>query len=122
MATAYERFLKDKEQEIELQTLPGDIRDVEDSKKFLTSILSLYFRMGGGTSQRLASAISGVEDPVSQIRKAQKQLPEKDYISGLDEIVKGLDKGLYNLQHSTASLLLAGTDLAANTDLLSKCR
>jgi hypothetical protein len=33
MATAYERFLKDKEQEIELQTLPGDIRDVEDSKK-----------------------------------------------------------------------------------------
>jgi len=142
MATAYERFLKDKEQEIELQTLPGNIRDVEDSKKFLlkaieegteptkpvktfaapepTSILSLYFRMGGGTSQRLASAISGVEDPVSQIRKAQKQLPEKDYISGLDEIVKGLDKGLYNLQHSTASLLLAGTDLAANTDLLSK--
>ena len=83
-----------KEQEIELQTLPGDIRDVEDSKKFLlkaieegteptkpvktfaapepTSILSLYFRMGGGTSQRLASAISGVEDPVSQIRKTQK--------------------------------------------------
>ena len=142
MATAYERFLKDKEQEIELQTLPGDIRDVEDSKKFLlkvieegteptkpvktfaapepTSVLSLYFRLGGGTSQRLASAISGVEDPVSQIRKAQKQLPEKDYISGLDEIVKGLDKGLYNLQHSTASLLLAGTDLAANTDLLSK--
>jgi hypothetical protein len=142
MATAYERFLKDKEQEIELQTLPGDIRDVEDSKKFIlkaieegtepkkpvktfaapdpTSILSLYFRMGGGTNQRIAASLLGQEDPVSQIRKAQKQLPEKDYISGLDEIVKGLDKGLYNLQHSTASLLLAGTDLAANTDLLSK--
>lgn len=142
MATAYERFLKDKEQEIELQTLPGDIRDVEDSKKFIlkaieegtepkkpvktfaapepTSVLSLYFRMGGGTNQRIAAALSGQEDPLSKVRKAQKQLPEKDYISGLDEIVKGLDKGLYNLQHSTASLLLAGTDLAANTDLLSK--
>ena len=35
MATAYERFLKDKDQEIELQTLPGEIRDVEDSKKFI---------------------------------------------------------------------------------------
>jgi len=140
MATAYERFLKDKDQEIELQTLPGEIRDVEDSKKFIlkaieegtepkkpiktfaapdaTSVLSLYFRLN--PTKRLEAAISGQEDPLSLVRKAQKQLPEKDYISGLDEIVKGMDKGLYNLQHSTASLLLAGTDLAFDTDLLSK--
>ena len=140
MATAYERFLKDKDQEIELQTLPGEIRDVEDSKKFIlkaieegtepkkpiktfaapdaTSVLSLYFRLN--PTKRLEAAISGQKDPLSLVRKAQKQLPEKDYISGLDEIVKGMDKGLYNLQHSTASLLLAGTDLAFDTDLLSK--
>jgi hypothetical protein len=140
VATAYERFLKDKDQEIELQTLPGEIREVEDSKKFIlkaieeatepkkpiktfaapdaTSVLSLYFRLN--PTKRLEAAISGQEDPLSLVRKAQKQLPEKDYISGLDEIVKGMDKGLYNLQHSTASLLLAGTDLAFDTDLLSK--
>jgi len=139
MATAYERFLKDKEQEIELQTLPGDIRDVEDSKKFIlkaieegtepkkpvktfalpdpTSILSLYYRLN--PTERLKASLTGQEDPLVQVRKAQKQLPEKDYISGLDEIVKGMDNGLYNLQHSTASLLLAGTDLAFDTDLLS---
>jgi hypothetical protein len=144
MATPYERFLKDKEAEgrFDTETEFGDLRSVEDAKKVIlkaveekteptkpvktfsppdpTSILSLYFRMGGGINQRIAAALSGTEDPLSQVRKVQKELPEKDYISGLDEVVKGIDKGLFNLQHSTANLIAAGTDLAFDTDLLSK--
>ena len=125
MATAYERFLKDKDQEIELQTLPGELRDVEDSKKFIlkaieegtepkkpiktfaapeaTRVLSLYFRLN--PTKRLEAAISGQEDPLSLVRKAQKQLPEKDYISGLDEIVKGMDKGLLSFQMLRSCIL-----------------
>ena len=140
MATAYERYLKDKDKEIELQTFPGELRDIEDAKKLLLkaveegtepkkpvktfslpdpeSVLSLYYRLN--PTERLGAALTGQEDPLVQVRKKQKELPEKDYISGLDEIVKGVDKGLYNLQHSTANLLLSGIDFAADTDLLSK--
>ena len=55
-----------------------------------------------------------------QIQKKfyQKYLKEKDYISGLDEIAKGIDKGLINLQHSLGTFLFAGTDLIANTDFM----
>ena len=45
---------------------------------------------------------------------------EKDYISGLDEIAKGIQSGITDLENSVGSLLFAGTDLLANTDLLSK--
>jgi hypothetical protein len=45
---------------------------------------------------------------------------ERDYTTGLDEIAKGIDSGIHDLQHSLGSLLFAGTDLAANTDFLSK--
>ena len=140
MATAYERFLKDKEQEIELQTLPGDIRDIEDAKKVIlkaieegtepkkpvktfelpdaATTLSLYYRLN--PTERLGQILAGQEDPFSKIKKLKKELPEKDYISGLDEIAKGVDKGLYNIQNSIPRMMLAGTDLIADTDLLSK--
>jgi hypothetical protein len=45
---------------------------------------------------------------------------ERDYTTGLDEIAKGIDSGIYDLQHSLGSLLFAGTDLVANTNFLSK--
>jgi hypothetical protein len=45
---------------------------------------------------------------------------ERDYTTGLDEIAKGIDSGIHDLQHSIGALLFAGTDLAANTDFLSK--
>ena len=45
---------------------------------------------------------------------------ERDYTTGLDEIAKGISSGIYDLQNSLGSLLFAGTDLAANTDFLSK--
>ena len=57
------------------------------------------------------------KDPKELIKKIPDQ--EKDYISGLDEIAKGIDSGIYDLQHSIGSLLFAGTDLIANTDFMS---
>ena len=42
---------------------------------------------------------------------------EKDYISGLDEIAKGIQSGITDLQNSVGSLFFAGTDIIAGTDL-----
>ena len=35
---------------------------------------------------------------------------ERDYTTGLDEIAKGIDSGIHDLQHSLGSLLLAASD------------
>ena len=45
---------------------------------------------------------------------------EKDYISGFDEIRKGLEAGTFDLGLGIGTILFGGTDLAANTDFLSK--
>ena len=142
MSTSYERYLKDQStaEELEPNTVPGEIRTAEEAKKIIlnavseetepqkpvktwsvpepTTIMGLYYRLN--PSKRLEALISGNEDPITQIRKVEKLLPEKDYISGMDEIVKGIDKGLYNIQHSTANLLFSGLDLALDTDLVNK--
>tara|TARA_R100001594_G_scaffold97255_1_gene131483 strand:+ start:281 stop:4672 length:4392 start_codon:yes stop_codon:yes gene_type:complete len=138
--TAYERFLKDttKDEAVEIDIKEQKPFDLEEVKfkiqqtlteqteprkpvKWLSlpeprSIMSLYYRLN--PAKRLGDAIGMKQDPMTLV----KQLPvkEKDYISGLDEIAKGLDSGLYDLQHSLNSLLFAGTDLIANTDFLSK--
>ena len=44
---------------------------------------------------------------------------EKDYIAGLDEISKGIQSGITDLQNSVGSLFFAGTDIVAGTDLYS---
>ena len=44
---------------------------------------------------------------------------EKDYISGLDEIRKGINIGLFDLAKGTGSLLFAGTDYLRDTDFQS---
>ena len=45
---------------------------------------------------------------------------EKDYISGWDEIRKGVELGSFDLGTSVGTILFGGTDLALNTDFLSK--
>ena len=49
------------------------------------------------------------------VREAKGQ-KEKEYISGLDEIAKGLETGSQKLSHSLISLLTIPTDLAFNTN------
>jgi hypothetical protein len=44
---------------------------------------------------------------------------EKDYISGWDEIRKGVEGGSYDLGVSLGTILFGGTDLLANTDFLT---
>ena len=52
------------------------------------------------------------------IKKLESQ-DEKDYISGLDEVRKGLSTGIFDLAQGTGSLLFAGTDLLRDTDFQS---
>ena len=52
------------------------------------------------------------------IKKLESE-DEKDYISGLDEVRKGLSTGIFDLAQGTGSLLFAGTDLALDTDFQS---
>ena len=49
------------------------------------------------------------------VREAKGQ-KEKEYISGLDEIAKGLETGSQKLSHSLISLLTIPTDFAFNTN------
>ena len=101
------------------------------------NILSLYYQLNP-TKRAIDSYFMDPElKKISpDIKKVVQELPdakapsfrinnkeitqERDYTTGLDEIAKGIDSGIYDLQHSLGSLLFAGTDLVANTNFLSK--
>jgi hypothetical protein len=141
--TAYDRYLKNKKEEDALEPVDVQVQDTKpidlDEVKFkiqqvLTeqtepkkpvkwlslpdpkNIMNLYYTLN--PTKRLGDAIGMKKDP----KELLKQIPdqEKDYISGLDEIARGIDSGIYDLQHSIGSLMFAGTDLLANTDLMSR--
>ena len=138
--TAYERFLKDpnKDEAIEIDIKDQKPIDLDEVKfkiqqtlteqtepkkpvKWLSlpdpkNIMNLYYTLN--PTKRLGDAIGMKKDPKELIKQIPDQ--EKDYISGLDEIARGIDSGIYDLQHSIGSLLFAGTDLVANTDFLSR--
>ena len=65
-------------------------------------------------------ALSKKTGKYTDIIEMLKSHDEKDYISGLDEIRTGIDSGGLNIGASLGTLLLAGTDLVANTEFLSK--
>ena len=138
--TAYERFLKDptKEEAVEVDIKDQKPIDLDEIKfkiqetlteqtepkkpvKWLSlpepkNVLSLYYRLN--PTRKIADTIALGQNPLDLVD--QKPIEEKDYISGLDEIVTGIDSGLYDLQHSIGSLMFAGTDLIANTDFMSE--
>jgi hypothetical protein len=58
--------------------------------------------------------------PNVDIMQMLESKDEKDYISGWDEIRKGVEGGSYNLGVSLGTILFGGTDLIANTDFLTK--
>ena len=101
------------------------------------NIMSLYYQLN--PTKRLTDSLfmdPKLKEISPDIKQVIKEMPdakapgfkinneeitqERDYTTGLDEIAKGIDSGIYDLQHSLGSLLFAGTDLAANTDFLSK--
>lgn len=44
---------------------------------------------------------------------------KKDYISGLDEVRKGIETGIFDLTEGLGTLLFSGTDFALDTDFQS---
>ena len=159
--TAYERFLKDVQDEeaIEVEVKNPKPLDLDQIKlkiqnelssqtkpkkpvKWLKmpdpkNIMSLYYQLN--PTKRLSDSLfmdPKLKEISPDIKQVIKEMPdakapsfkineeeitqERDYTTGLDEIAKGIDSGIYDLQHSLGSLLFAGTDLAANTDFLSR--
>ena len=58
--------------------------------------------------------------PPVNINDLLESKDEKDYISGWDEIRKGIEAGAFDLSLSVGTILFGGTDLAANTNFLSQ--
>ena len=58
--------------------------------------------------------------PPVDINDLLESKDEKQYISGWDEIRKGVELGSFDLALGVGTILFGGTDLAANTDFLNK--
>jgi len=141
--TAYERFLKDEEA-VSIQPKEPKIKNLDEVKQSIQeelvkisepkkpvkwfaesadpkSVLNLYYTLN--PTKRLTDmfmmrqAGEPLIDPKERIKSIEVE--EKDYISGLDEVAKGIDAGLYDLAHGMGSLLFTGIDLATNTDFVS---
>ena len=140
--SALERYLKDKRLQ---DTQPGKNKDIEEIKqsfqdtltgltepkppvKFFRSFLPkktkegkiedtsmLRFGLFLNPQLRTAASLTAGEDI---IRKLESE-DDKDYISGLDEVRKGIETGVFDLAKGTGSLLFSGTDLAFDTDFQS---
>ena len=85
----------------------------EDGRIKDTSVLR--FGLFLNPQLRTAASLTAGEDIIKKLESQD----EKDYISGLDEVRKGIETGTFDLLKGTGSLLFAGTDLVANTDFLS---
>jgi len=57
------------------------------------------------------------KDPVKIMR--ENKISERDYISGFDEVAKGIETGTHGLATSLGELLFMGTDILANTNFTS---
>ena len=140
--SALERYLKDKQLQ---DTQPGKNKNIEEIKqsfqdtligltepkppvKFFRSFLprktedgsirdtsALRFGLFLNPSLRTSASITAGEDIVKKLESED----DKDYISGLDEVRKGVESGIFDLAKGTGSLLFAGTDLALDTDFQS---
>ena len=140
----FERYLKDK-QEGEAIGEPSGVNSIEEMKesfqralenlseptkptKFfrsfvprktdegkLTDTSVLRFGLYLNPQLRTAASISAGEDIIKKLESED----EKDYISSLDEIRKGINTGLFDLSSGVGTLLFAGTDFALDTDFQS---
>ena len=138
--SALERYLKDKQ--LEEQTPPGKNRDIEELKESFQTTLenlteptapvkylrplkprkkedgtlrdtsALRFSLFLNPSLRTSASITAGQDIIKKLESED----DKDYISGLDEIRKGIETGTFDLARGTGSLLFAGTDFALDTD------
>jgi len=140
--TAFERYLKDKKIQ---EAKPGKSNSIDEIKesfkkgleklsepkkpvKYLRPLIprkkedgtytdtsALRFALFLNPSLRTSASITAREDVIKKLESED----EKDYISGLDEVRKGIESGAFDLTQATGSLLFAGTDLALDTDFMS---
>ena len=141
--TAFERYLKDED--LEDKKTPGKINTIDEAREAIANAVdtvgapkppvkylkplfpdktkdgrikdtsALRFGLFLNPALRSAASLTAGEDIIKKLESQD----EKDYISGLDEVRKGVETGAFDLVKGTGSLLFAGTDLAFNTDFLS---
>ena len=137
--TAYDRYLKDQALKGNIEEREAGINNLDELREAIQSfvidttepkkpvkwfaesadpraVLNLYYTLN--PTRRLGQFLATGEDPKEAIKEIE--IEEKDYISGLDEVAKGIDSGIHDLAHGVGSLLFTGTDLIANTEFLSK--
>ena len=140
--SALERYLKDKQLQ---DTQPGKNKDIEEIKqsfqdtltgltepkppvKFFRSFLPrkteegkledtslLRFGLFLNPQLRSAASITAGQDIIKKLESED----DKDYISGLDEVRKGIESGTFDLAKGTGSILFAGIDYFRDTDFQS---
>jgi hypothetical protein len=143
----YLKDQKEQEEVAKTTTPSGEIRTVDDAKKVILKAIEEgtepkqpvkwvkpLYENKDGSIERLAISLSptvrysieleGIlkgKGPGSfqELMKKMESKDEKDYISGLDEIRKGVETGIYDLNSGLGTLLFGGTDLIANTDFLT---
>ena len=93
-------------------------KPVEEQKD--ASVARFAFMLNPALRLHVNKALTKKEGKYTDVVEMLKSKDEKDYISGLDEIRTGLESGGHNVGASLGSLLFGGTDLALNTDFLSK--
>ena len=89
----------------------------KDSEGLLNLGLTLAPDLRMMMSMSLAKKGKKTIDPVKYLR--ENKISERDYIDGFDEIAKGVDMGLHELETSIGELLFMGTDFLANTNFSS---
>jgi len=90
--------------------------DKQKDKSMLRSALTLNPALRLNVNLGLSKKKGKYTDVVRMLSEGE----EKDYISGLDEIAKGIDTAGHNLGTTLGTLLFGGTDLIANTDFMTK--
>ena len=143
----YLKDQKEQEEVAKTTTPSGEIRTVDDAKKVLLKAIEEgtepkkpvgwirpFYEDKDKSIERLAISLSptvrySVElegvlkgkglGSFEELMKKMESKDEKDYISILDEIRKGVEIGIYNLNSGLGTLLFGGTDLIANTDFLT---
>ena len=140
----YERYKKDKSEKDELEIFKKDfyesLQGVGEPKPDVKWLRPIKESFNASTKDSSILRFSLFLDPKLRInaqrsfnaaRKKEGKPPldliealeakdEKDYISGWDEIRKGVEAGSHDFVHGVGTILFAGTDLAANTDFLTK--
>jgi hypothetical protein len=140
----YERYKKDKSEKDELEIFKKDfyqsLQGVGEPKPDVKWLRPIKESFNASTKDSSILRFSLFLDPKLRInaqesfnatRKKEGKPPldliealeakdEKDYISGWDEIRKGVEAGSHDFVHGVGTILFAGTDLATNTDFLTK--